>query len=128
MGLNGPNHRWRSYGNGIVAPCGIAAHAGFDGRSLECLGTMHTDFTVPYYAVMQLLAALHHRDRTGHGAYLELAQYETAVRLLDVEVAEVLQGGARPGRVGNGSPWCVNPWRVRRVRRRPVARAGVPQR
>lgn len=106
MGLTGPNRGWRSYGSGIVAMCGIAAHTGFAGRPPECVGTMHTDFTVPYYAVMQILAALHHRDRTGQGSYLELAQYESAVRLLDLELAEVLQGGPGPGRIANRSPWC----------------------
>lgn len=106
MGLHGPDSGWRSYGNGLVAMSGLAAHTGFPGRSPECLGTMHTDFTVPYFAATQLLAALHHRDRTGEGVYLELSQYETSVRLLDVELAEVLQGGAGPGRPGNASPWC----------------------
>jgi crotonobetainyl-CoA:carnitine CoA-transferase CaiB-like acyl-CoA transferase len=107
MGLDGPHRGWRSYGSGVVAACGIAAHTGFEGRVPECLGTMHTDFTVPYFAAMQILAALHHRDRTGEGVYLELAQYETAVRLLDLEMAEVLQGGPGPGRVANRSPWCA---------------------
>jgi benzylsuccinate CoA-transferase BbsF subunit len=66
---------------------------------------MHTDFTVPYFATMQILAALHHRDRTGVGAYLELSQYESSVRLMDVEVSEVLNGGAAPGRIANRSRW-----------------------
>jgi crotonobetainyl-CoA:carnitine CoA-transferase CaiB-like acyl-CoA transferase len=106
MGLSGPDAGWRSYGNGLVAMSGIAAHTGFDGRVPQCLGTMHTDFTVPYFAAIQILAALHHRDRTGEGCYLELSQYEASVRLMDVEVAGVLNGGPGPGRVANHSPWC----------------------
>jgi benzylsuccinate CoA-transferase BbsF subunit len=105
MGLTGPDAGWRSYGNGLVAMSGIAAHTGFEGRVPQCLGTMHTDFTVPYFAAIQILAALHHRDRTGEGAYLELSQYESAVRLMDVEVAEVLNGRPGPGRIANRSPW-----------------------
>ena len=72
----------------------------------QCLGTMHTDFTVPYFAAMQILAALHHRDRTGEGSYLEMSQYESSVRLMDVELAEVLDGGPGPGRIANASAWC----------------------
>lgn len=106
MGVSGPDAGWRSYGNGLVAMSGIAAHTGFEGRVPQCLGTMHTDFTVPYFAAIQLLAALHHRDRTGEGAYLELSQYEASVRLMDVELAEVLNGGEPPGRIANRSPWC----------------------
>lgn len=105
MGTWGPNAGWRSYGSGLVAMGGLAAHTSFDGRVPECLGTLHTDFTVPYFAALHILAALHHRDHTGRGAYLELSQYETAVRLMDVELADVLNGGAGPGRRGNGSPW-----------------------
>ncbi len=106
MGTSGPDAGWRSYGSGLVAMCGLAAHTGFDGRAPECLGTMHTDFTVPYFAAAQILAALHHRDRTGAGAYLEMSQYESAVRLMDLELTEVLNGGTGPGRLANRSPWC----------------------
>ncbi len=104
MGTWGPNAGWRSYGSGLVAMGGLAAHTGFDGRVPDCLGTLHTDFTVPYFAASFILAALHQRDRTGDGAYLELSQYETAVRLLDDEVADVLNGGPGPGRRANRSP------------------------
>ena len=106
MGLSGPDAGWRSYGNGLVAMSGIAAHTGFEGRVPQCLGTMHTDFTVPYFAAMHILAALHERDRTGEGVYLELSQYESSVRLMDLELATVLNGGNGPGRISNRSPWC----------------------
>ena len=106
MGLSGPDAGWRSYGNGLVAMSGVAAHTGFEGRVPQCLGTMHTDFTVPYFAAMHILAALHHRDRTGEGAYLELSQYESSVRLMDVELARVLNGGEGPGRIANRSDYC----------------------
>ena len=105
MGLSGPDSGWRSYGNGLVAMSGVAAHTGFDGRMPQCLGTMHTDFTVPYFGAMQILAALHHRDRTGEGCYLEMSQYESSVRLMDVELAVVLNGGDDPGRNANRSAW-----------------------
>lgn len=104
MGTWGPNAGWRSYGSGLVAMGGLAAHTGFDGRTPECLGTLHTDFTVPYFAASFILAALHQRDHTGQGAYLELSQYETAIRLLDDELADVLNGGPGPGRRANRSP------------------------
>ncbi len=105
MGLTGPDAGWRSYGNGLVAMSGVAAHTGFDGRVPQCLGTMHTDFTVPYFGAMQIMAALHHRDRTGEGCYLEMSQYESSVRLMDVELAEVLNGGPGPGKTANRSAW-----------------------
>ena len=103
MGTHGPNRAWRSYGSGIVAMSGLAAHTGAPDRLPECLGTLHTDFTVPYYAALQIMAALHHRSRTGEGVHIELSQYETAVRLMDAELAAVLNGQPVPERNGNRS-------------------------
>lgn len=103
MGTFGPNKDWRSYGSGIVALCGLAAHSGQPERLPECLGPLHTDFTVPYFAALQIMAALHQRQRTGCGAHIELSQYETAVRLVDAELAAVLNGEPVPARNGNRS-------------------------
>ncbi|MDH4144607.1 MAG: CoA transferase [Acidimicrobiia bacterium] len=94
MGVRGPRKDWRSYGSGIVAMCGLSALTGFPGRPPICLGTLHTDFTVPYFAAAQIMNALLERERTGRGAFLEVAQYETAVRLLDTELAQFLNDPA----------------------------------
>ena len=104
MGMSGPNLGWRSYGTGIVAMCGLARHSNPDHLTPDCLGTLHTDFTVPFMAAGEIIAALERRDRTGEGLYLELAQYETAVRLMDAEVAAALNGDAPTPRVANRSP------------------------
>ena len=128
MGLSGPDAGWRSYGNGLVALSGVAAHTGFDGRMPQCLGTMHTDFTVPYFAAMQILAALHHRDRTGEGSYLEMSQYESSVRLMDVELAEVLNGGDGPGPQRQPLGVVLTARRLPDGRARPLGGDRLPQR
>lgn len=104
MGIRGPRKDWRSYGSGIVAMCGLADLTGFPGRDPIGLGTLHTDFTVPYFAATQVMAALLERERTGEGQYLELAQYEASVHLLDTELVEFLNNGHTRGRMGNRSP------------------------
>ncbi len=105
MGIEGPRAEWRSYGNGIVAMCGLAHRSGFPGKAPIGLGTLHTDFTVPYYLATSVMAALDHREHTGEGRYLEIAQYETAVQLLDTELIEALNGGRERPRMGNRSPF-----------------------
>ena len=105
MGIEGLRAEWRSYGNGIVAMCGLAERSGFPGRAPIGLGTLHTDFTVPYFLAASTMAALDHRERTGEGRYLEIAQYETAVQLLDTELIEALNGGGEYERIGNRSPF-----------------------
>jgi crotonobetainyl-CoA:carnitine CoA-transferase CaiB-like acyl-CoA transferase len=103
MGVRGPHAGWRSYGSGIVAMSGLADLTGFPGRDPIGLGTLHTDFTVPYFAALQVMAAVMHRERTGEGQYVEIAQYESAVHLLDTELVELLNNGSTPGRDGNRS-------------------------
>ena len=57
MGIDGPNMGWRSYGSGVVAMCGIGALTGFPDRDPIGIGTLHTDFTVPYFAATAIMAA-----------------------------------------------------------------------
>ena len=113
MGVEGPRAEWRSYGNGIVAMCGLAQRSGFAERPPICFGALHTDFTVPYYLAMAVMSALDARNRTGEGRYLELAQYETATQLLDTELIEALNGAAARPAAGEsfavaGSTWGVS--------------------
>ena len=105
MGIEGPRAEWRSYGNGIIAMCGLSHRSGFPGRAPIGLGTLHSDFTVPYYLAASVMAALDDRERSGSGRYLEIAQYETAVQLLDTELIETLNGVAERPRMGNRSPF-----------------------
>ena len=104
MGTFGPHKDWRSYGNGIVAMSGLAALTGFPGKQPVGLGTLHTDFTVPYYGAALIMAALMQRDRTGAGQSLELSQFESSLHLLDTELVEYLNNGVAPPRLGNRSP------------------------
>ena len=103
MGTRGPRKGWRSYGNGIVAMSGLADRTGFDGRDPIGLGTLHSDFTVPLMGAIHILAALHHRDRTGQGQSLELSQYEASIHLLDTDLVEHCNNGSAPARRGNAS-------------------------
>ena len=107
MGIEGPRTEWRSYGSGIVGMSGLAWRSGFGNRPPHGLGTLHTDFTVPYYLASSVMAALDHRNRTGDGRYLELAQYETATQLLDTDLIEVLNGVPERPRGGNRSPFAA---------------------
>ncbi|MGD9890538.1 MAG: CaiB/BaiF CoA transferase family protein [Dehalococcoidia bacterium] len=103
MGKTGPRKDWGSYGNGIMAMSGVSGLTGFADRPPVGLGTLHSDFTTPYFGALQIMAALHQRELTGEGQYLELAQYEAALHLHDTELLEYLVNGDEPERRGNRS-------------------------
>lgn len=105
MGSEGPHSSWRAVGNGVIAMSGLNAHTGFPGRPPSGLGTLHSDFTTPYFGAIQIAAAVHQRNQTGKGQFMELAQYEATVHLLDTEPLEVLINGHEPARRGNRSPY-----------------------
>ena len=103
MGSEGPRSGWRAVGNGVIAMSGLNAHTGFEGRAPVGLGTLHSDFTSPYFGALQIAAAIHHRNWTGEGQFIELAQYEATVHLLDTQPLEYLINHRDPGRTGNQS-------------------------
>jgi len=103
MGTKGQRSSWRAVGNGVIAMAGLNAHTGFEGQAPVGLGTLHSDFTSPYLGSLQIAAAVHHRNRTGEGQFIELAQYEATIHLLDTEPLEYLVNGREPGRRGNTS-------------------------
>lgn len=103
MGKSGPHKDWGSYGNGIIAMAGLGGLTGFPDQPPVGLGTLHSDFTTPYFGALQIMAALHQREQTGAGQFIELAQYEAAIHLLDTELVGYLNNGAVPQRQGNRS-------------------------
>ena len=103
MGRSGPKSSYRGIGNGVTALSGIAGHTGQPDRPPIGIGTLHTDFTLAPIAASLLMAALLHRDRTGEGQEIEIAQYEAAVHLLDHELMDALINGVDAPRIGNRS-------------------------
>jgi crotonobetainyl-CoA:carnitine CoA-transferase CaiB-like acyl-CoA transferase len=103
MGREGPNNAWGAYGNGVMAMSGISSLMGFPNRPPIGIGPLHSDFTAPYFLAIQIVSALHQRDVSGEGEFIEIAQFETAVSLLDTELVEYLNGGTERGQIGNRS-------------------------
>lgn len=103
MGTSGPKRHYRGIGNGVTGLSGVAGHTGQPDRAPIGIGTLHTDFTLAPIAASQLIAALIHRERSGEGQQIELAQYEAAVHLLDHELIDALVNGVDAPRIGNRS-------------------------
>lgn len=83
------------------AMSGMAAITGFPDRPPMKSGTYIGDFFGSLLNAIAILGALHFRDRTGEGQFIELAQSEGLIRILDwTWLYPHLTGGQR-GRHGN---------------------------
>ena len=83
------------------AASGLGAITGFPGRSPMKSGIYIGDFFGALMNATAILAALHHRERTGVGQFIEYAQGEGLIRALDwTWVYQGLTGKER-GRYGN---------------------------
>jgi crotonobetainyl-CoA:carnitine CoA-transferase CaiB-like acyl-CoA transferase len=104
----------------------LASHAGYDylaqarggimsvtgepdengGRPTK-VGVGIADVMTGMYAAVAILAALHHRDRTGRGQMIDLALFDTQLAwLINVGTAHLMTGDT-PARLGNGHPTIV---------------------
>jgi benzylsuccinate CoA-transferase BbsF subunit len=64
-----------------------------------------SDFISPPLGVTAILAAIDRRDRTGEGCYIDLSQFEPAVRFLATPILDFAVNGRVLQRNGNRDPW-----------------------
>jgi len=62
------------------------------------------DLSTGLYAAVSVLAALHHRNRTGQGQHIDCALLDTQLSLLANQASNFLNGGCTPHRQGNEHP------------------------
>ncbi|MDP6580731.1 MAG: CoA transferase [Vicinamibacterales bacterium] len=103
MGTTGPYLSYGANGNGVIAAGGINFGMGFPERPPTGMGPLYSDFATPYVAASALMSALHHRERTGEGTFIDLAQFESTVGLLGPQILEYTANGSLPERRGNRS-------------------------
>jgi benzylsuccinate CoA-transferase BbsF subunit len=102
MGITGPYTMWRGFGTTIRTVAGIDYITGNPDRPPIGTGmAAFPDFTCnPYHAATAVLSALHYRNKTGKGQFIELAQFESTVcwteaSILDYTVNQRVQTGMR---------------------------------
>jgi benzylsuccinate CoA-transferase BbsF subunit len=102
QGASGPHAGFRGYGLTIGAVGGFLALSGWPDRPPLGTGTNYPDHVPnPLHSAIAVLAALRHRQRTGEGQYIELAQLESTVNIVGpATIAEQL-GHEPPNRQGN---------------------------
>jgi crotonobetainyl-CoA:carnitine CoA-transferase CaiB-like acyl-CoA transferase len=108
FGQTGPYARRAGYDFMIQGMGGIMSITGqpdgTPGAEPVKTGVAFADVFTGLYAAIGVLAALHHRDRTGEGQYLDLALLDTQVAVLANQALNFLVGGKAPKRLGNAHP------------------------
>lgn len=100
-GQSGPAAQRPGYDTVIQAEGGLMSVTGpADGEPLK-VGVAVVDITAGLYAVSSILAALHHRARTGAGQAIDIALFDVQLGWLANVGSAYLVSGQAPGRYGN---------------------------
>jgi crotonobetainyl-CoA:carnitine CoA-transferase CaiB-like acyl-CoA transferase len=75
------------------------------------VGVGIADLMTGMYAAVGILAALRHRDATGHGQHIDVSLLGTQIAWLANAATNYLLSGQEPQRLGNGHPNIV-PYQV----------------
>lgn len=94
QGAEGPHASYIGFGSTIAALSGLVHLSGDPSRTPIGTGTHYPDHVPnPGHALVAVLAALRHRNRTGEGQSIELSQFESTVNVLGPAVIEAGLGG-----------------------------------
>lgn len=101
-GQTGPYHERPGYDTVIQAQGGIMSITGPADGAPHKVGVAIVDITAGFNALASILAALHHRDRTGEGQYIDIALFDAQLGWLANIASNYLVSGEPPQRYGNG--------------------------
>ncbi len=105
FGQTGPRREYVSFGPILMSYSGMAylwRDPDIERPGAGCQ-TAFPDYVAPSYGAVAILAALHYRERTGKGQYIDISQAETAASMLGPAHLEYLVNGREPEPQGNFS-------------------------
>ncbi|TKB43275.1 CaiB/BaiF CoA transferase family protein [Thalassotalea mangrovi] len=118
FGQSGPYANRAGYDAMIQGMGGLMSLTGerddLPGGGPQKVGVAVADLMTGMYAVSGILAALHHRDKTGEGQHIDLALLDTQVSWLANQASNYLVSGEVPSRLGTAHPNIV-PYQAMKV-------------
>jgi crotonobetainyl-CoA:carnitine CoA-transferase CaiB-like acyl-CoA transferase len=100
-GQTGPYRDEPGYDAMIQAQGGLMSITGPEGGEPYKVGVALVDVIAGLFAANAILAALHHRERTGEGQHIDVALLDAQVAALVNVAHNALATGEAPGRYGN---------------------------
>ena len=101
FGHSGPYRDFKTWGPIVQALSGLTFTAGLPDTEPSGWGFSYMDHVSAYYMTIAILAALHHRERTGVGQHVDLATVPAGIAMLPTEVLDWTVNGRRTVAGGN---------------------------
>ena len=101
FGQTGPWRARPAYDTVVQAAAGLFAVTGEPEGEPTKMGTSIADLSAGLYGFGAIMAALHGRNRTGRGARVDVAMFDSALSLLEGAALHYLNRHTEPPRLGN---------------------------
>ncbi len=109
MGQTGPWRDFTGFGNLAASVTGFQQLACWPGQPPSGPYGAYTDFISARYNAIAILAALEHRERTGEGQHIDMAQAEASLHFLAPSLLEATAGGSGPVPARGNADWVCFP-------------------
>lgn len=106
LGQTGPYATSPGHGDVLGALTGINQLTGWPDRDPARLGN-YTDYIVPHFNALAILAALYYRQRTGKGQYLDTAGHEASLQFMTPLLLDYVVNRRIANRMGNRSTYAA---------------------
>lgn len=100
-GFTGPYKNYISYGRPQIYISGLAEITGYPDQPPYFTGMSWADPVAAAHAAFAMLSALHYRDNTGEGQFIELSQWETMMCFIPQMIMDYTLNGRIQTRMGN---------------------------
>jgi crotonobetainyl-CoA:carnitine CoA-transferase CaiB-like acyl-CoA transferase len=101
LGSDGPERLATGWGPNTQAYAGLPHITGYEGGPPSGLGGNWPDYMIGTTMAFALLAALHHRARSGQGQLIEVAMAETVATMIPEAILDYTMNGRERPRMGN---------------------------
>ncbi|MCU1502576.1 MAG: hypothetical protein JWM12_1930 [Ilumatobacteraceae bacterium] len=101
-----PYYEFLAWGPNLAPLVGLDELTGYPDQVPAGIATIAPpDYFAGLHAIAAVLTALEHRDQTGQGSYVDIAQFETTVSSLGPLLIDHALTGNVPGRTGSRLSW-----------------------
>jgi benzylsuccinate CoA-transferase BbsF subunit len=100
-GQTGPWANYMGFGHVLQAAAGFNHLTGWEDGPPIGTGIAYTDFLVPHFGAIALLAAMDYRRRTGKGQYIDFGQFDASIHGLGTAILDWTVNGHEQVRMGN---------------------------